>query len=218
MVVRFTCPKGHGISANDSMVGKSGKCPQCGATFVVPTSSPSGNMNEIIVFLCPNGHKLNGPKSMQGKPGKCPHCGSRFQVPVYDEEELAAAAAGSGPQPPLFNQADRVQELGRDSTIGAGDQADTEPAAPIELPTDAHSLAKAFGQLWTYLSDGPIDVQLRDGQTLRIDSISLPLSQGTHAVFAQDLPDGVRAVATPWDSVAKIVFPKFDRFPEDLFL
>ena len=128
MAVRFTCPKGHGITANDSMIGKSGKCPQCGSAFVVPASNSSANMSDIIVFLCPNGHKLNGPKSMQGKPGKCPHCGSRFQIPVYDEEELAAAAAGSGPQSPVFTQVDRVQDLGGDSSIGAGSGAATERA------------------------------------------------------------------------------------------
>jgi hypothetical protein len=200
------------------MIGKSGKCPQCGAGFVVP------NPTDMIVFLCPNGHKLNGPKVMQGKAGQCPHCGSKFRIPVYDEQELAEMAAaataesGSHPrQPPVFNseggaaspfnQVEEVQEI-----------ADEPPSAPIELSPEAHPLARVFAQLWNYLGDGPIDVQLRDGQTLRVDSISLPLSQESHAVFAQELPDGVRAVAAPWEAVSRIVFPRFDRFPDDLFL
>ena len=114
MVIRFACPEGHPLTASEDLIGKAGKCPKCGARFLVPDPSlpdddeqeaaaslsaagrppaeapkpaTKSNDDEIIVFLCPNEHKLNGPKRLQGQPGQCPHCGAKFRIPSYDDDD-----------------------------------------------------------------------------------------------------------------------------------
>jgi hypothetical protein len=37
MTIKFLCPKGHQLSAPESMAGKKGKCPKCSSAFEVPT-------------------------------------------------------------------------------------------------------------------------------------------------------------------------------------
>ncbi len=36
MAIEFTCPAGHKLSCRESLAGKPGKCPKCGAGFLVP--------------------------------------------------------------------------------------------------------------------------------------------------------------------------------------
>jgi hypothetical protein len=114
-MMKFLCPNGHSLTAPENLAGKSGKCPKCNASFIVPrpdevgdsanlvaasgstvTPAMGSGMNlaaggEIFVFLCPNGHKLNGPPSLKGKPGQCPHCGARFLIPTDEDIEAASA-------------------------------------------------------------------------------------------------------------------------------
>ena len=94
MTIKFACPNGHPLSCPDVAAGRRGKCPDCGASVLIPHpgadngadtgSSPSGK-EDAIVFLCPNGHRLHGPRSLEGKPGQCPHCNARFRVPHHDD-------------------------------------------------------------------------------------------------------------------------------------
>src|SRR3954453_18181643 len=111
-MMKFLCPNGHSLTPPENLAGKTGKCPKCNASFVVPEPEDVGQSTnlvaasgstvtpamgsgtdlkgegEIFVFLCPNGHKLNGPPSLKGKPGQCPHCGAKFRIPDDDEMEL----------------------------------------------------------------------------------------------------------------------------------
>src|SRR3954462_8679474 len=116
-MMKFLCPNGHSLTAPENLAGKTGKCPKCNASFVVPQPHEVGQSvnfiaasgstvtpamgsgknllagDEVFVFLCPNGHKLNGPPSLKGRAGQCPHCGARFLIPT--DEEIAAAEAAS---------------------------------------------------------------------------------------------------------------------------
>jgi hypothetical protein len=106
MVIRFTCPRGHKMSAPTDKAGSTGKCPQCQTMFEVP--KPPANYNgtdvlraeEIIEFYCPNEHYLRSPARLQGKRGQCPHCGEKFVVPQIDGEpegsQPTASVADSG--------------------------------------------------------------------------------------------------------------------------
>jgi hypothetical protein len=85
MVIRFACPNGHPLTSPEQSAGRKSKCPECGASVIVPKQSARPGPQDVIVFLCPNGHRLNGPKSLEGKPGQCPHCGAKFRVPSSDE-------------------------------------------------------------------------------------------------------------------------------------
>src|SRR5436189_5203483 len=106
MPIRFTCPRGHKMSAPDDKAGSMGKCPQCETIFEVPRPPKSYNgldvlmAEEVIEFYCPNEHYLRAPAKLQGKRGQCPHCGEKFVVPSLEEEETdshrTASLAESG--------------------------------------------------------------------------------------------------------------------------
>jgi hypothetical protein len=121
MAIEFQCPKGHKLKSPEDRAGRPGKCPKCGAPFVVPSAEvaegirraagqepANGSSSDVgrstksgklpanaIVFLCPNGHRLNGPASLQGRAGQCPHCGVKFRIPALDEDEEPLEFAGS---------------------------------------------------------------------------------------------------------------------------
>ncbi|WP_145053740.1 hypothetical protein [Lignipirellula cremea] len=99
-MIRFLCPQGHQLSTKVEAAGKPGKCPTCGAKFLIPTAAEAQKaLNALrqstIVFLCPNGHRLNGPSDLQGKAGQCPHCNAKFRIPVYDDEQPVEETSGS---------------------------------------------------------------------------------------------------------------------------
>lgn len=119
MAIKFLCPNGHELSADESRIGKQGKCPKCHVRFLVPEPAPEDAAEDIpagpssaadeqaaswespprdtIVFPCPKGHKLNAPRSLQGKAGQCPHCQERFLIPVVDENIAFGPAPTSSP-------------------------------------------------------------------------------------------------------------------------
>jgi hypothetical protein len=119
MVIRFTCPLGHKISAPADKAGSNGKCPQCQTMFEVPRPPENYNgidvlrADEIIEFYCPNEHYLRAPARLQGKRGQCPHCGEKFLVPSVDpapgDPQPTASVAESG-EMVAFGQ---IQEVGQ---------------------------------------------------------------------------------------------------------
>jgi len=131
MILRLVCPNGHRLATGDNLAGKRGKCPKCGAAFVVPKASPANqepipvDADDTIEFLCPNGHVLRGPARLQGRPGQCPHCGEKFRIPNYDEE--AEEEEQQQPEP----AADQEVEVEDFPTAGPDPGAEVEPP-PIE--------------------------------------------------------------------------------------
>src|SRR5437870_4014874 len=101
MLIRFTCPRGHKMSAPDDKAGSMGKCPQCETMFEVPRPPKNYNgldvlvADEVIEFYCPNEHYLRAPAKLQGKRGQCPHCGEKFMVPSSEEEPAASPPRAS---------------------------------------------------------------------------------------------------------------------------
>jgi len=137
-MMKFLCPNGHSLTAPENLSGKTGKCPKCNASFVVPQPDEVGQSvnfvaasgstvtpamgsgknllagGEVFVFLCPNGHKLNGPPSLKGKPGQCPHCGARFLIPT-DEEIEAASADSAADEEPAAEESSADTSIERDA-------------------------------------------------------------------------------------------------------
>jgi len=76
-MIRFYCEQcGHKISVQDKHAGKRGKCPECGAAFVVPAESA------IIKLTCENcDQKITVPKTYAGKKVKCPTCKFILTIP-----------------------------------------------------------------------------------------------------------------------------------------
>ena len=58
-------------------------------------------------FRCPNGHLLQGEESQVGQQCQCPYCSSQFLVPAppgAPQPAPAAAAAETGPEPPVYEE------------------------------------------------------------------------------------------------------------------
>lgn len=77
-MIRFCCEQcGHKITVQDKHAGKRGKCPECGAAFVVPAESAA------IELQCENcGQKINISKTHSGKQVKCPACNFIIAIPT----------------------------------------------------------------------------------------------------------------------------------------
>ncbi|MEJ2703198.1 MAG: hypothetical protein P8Z79_12220 [Sedimentisphaerales bacterium] len=77
-MIRFCCEHcGRIINVRDKYAGKRGKCPECGAAFVVPARAAA------IGLQCENcGQKINVPKTYPGTQVKCPSCNFIITLPA----------------------------------------------------------------------------------------------------------------------------------------
>jgi hypothetical protein len=111
MAFQFTCPQGHWLEADEAHVGQQCRCPECGATFLIPEpevaaygaagaassglpdvlapsdATGAGEGPRILHIPCPNGHELETPDDMIGQDVLCPHCGVQFQLRESDSVE-----------------------------------------------------------------------------------------------------------------------------------
>ncbi|MCR9117190.1 MAG: hypothetical protein NXI22_09635 [bacterium] len=172
-MIRFSCPKGHRLSVDDSATGKPGKCPKCGSKFFVPEvdeNDVSPVEDDMIVFLCPNGHKLNGPKELQGKAGQCPHCNSKFRIPNYDEEDID--------DDEVIEDVEELEDITEVAAVDSGVQPADNPFAALE---EAVARSESDVQSQPAASEGdPIEPATVTG-----DSSVGPVPSGNPAIARQ---------------------------------
>lgn len=231
-MIKFRCPSGHSLSAPENLAGRSGKCPKCEATFIVPRPSESNlaaatsastitpamgsgsnlaSKEEIFVFLCPNGHKLNGPPSLKGRPGQCPHCGARFLIPTdEDEEEDLEEENSRDPDQTGIDDGERVIDFGAAGAL---------PRHPLQPPPGPAGLGFIFAQLWDNRPEsGELEVFLNEGEILVPDFFAAPLSTSDYGVFGHIDSDGTHSMTViPWSAVRRVSLRKLDQLPGELF-
>jgi hypothetical protein len=150
-VIRFTCPRGHKMSAPADKAGSMGKCPQCQTMFEVPKPPKDYNgldvlrADEVIEFYCPNEHYLRAPAKLQGKRGQCPHCGEKFVVPSLEEEahgNPTATVAETGEMVALG----QIQEIGQHPHEAVEEVEEVEEVEVVEpqLGPKSGGLAPSF--------------------------------------------------------------------------
>lgn len=225
-VVKFQCPNGHPLSAPPSLAGKTGKCPKCGAGFMVPeadegsgsaprldikmgsaiATGPGSQPNQqAFVFLCPNGHKLNGPPSLKGKLGQCPHCKARFRIPEDEPEE---------DEEPLAEPVEESEESGDE--ISPDELEMEEPEPPFEK--DVHPLAHIIGRLWRHKGEsGEIEILLPEGEIMLPEHFSPGLSAREYGVFATREGNGFSFSVVPWETVRRVNVHKVEHLPLGAF-
>jgi hypothetical protein len=246
-MMKFLCPNGHPLTAPENLAGKTGKCPKCNASFVVPQPGEAGSSGdlvaasgsavtpamgsgknltvggEIFVFLCPNGHKLNGPPSLKGKPGQCPHCGARFLIPTDEDIEAAGAEAAS-------EGTDEAGELPSDTAIeatradfnrGLGGRAEDtgNDMESMRPPSGASGLGFIVARLWERRTEqSELEIFLSEGEILAPDYYSKSLSTSDYGVFAVQEGDGSFAVTViPWNTVRRMGLRRMGELPGELF-
>jgi hypothetical protein len=229
-MIKFQCPSGHPLSAPENLAGRSGKCPKCSSSFIIPrpdeaqpdgsTMAASGstvtpamgsgrnlaNKDELFIFLCPNGHKLNGPPSLKGRPGQCPHCGARFLIPTDEdlesEEETSIDRDDDG---------ERVIDFGRHD-------ADYR-RHPLQPPAGPAGLGFIFAQLWRRRPEGSeLEVFLNEGEIIVPDFFAEALSTSDFGVFGLLESDASHTISViPWSSVRRVAFRRLEELPGELF-
>jgi hypothetical protein len=244
-MMKFLCPNGHSLTAPENLAGKTGKCPKCNASFIVPQPDDVGQSTnlvaasgsavtpamgsgknlgaggEIFVFLCPNGHKLNGPPSLKGKPGQCPHCGARFLIPT-DEEIEAASAEAEAHQEEDDEQlpADTaIEKQGADFNLSIGDEAGGIGSRSTRPLLGAAGLGFIVARLWERRTEeSELEVFLNEGEIVAPDFYSENLSTSDYGVFAVQEGDGNFAITIiPWNTVRRVGLRRMGELPGDLF-
>jgi hypothetical protein len=246
-MIKFLCPGGHPLNAPENLAGKSGKCPKCNASFIVPqpdeadadgkTYAASGSAvtpamgsgdnlapaGEVFVFLCPNGHKLNGPPSLKGKPGQCPHCGARFLIPTDEDIENMEDEA-----PAEDAEQDEVPSetaIGRDGIdfnrlLGsASSQGIREEPGMRRPPAGPPGLGFIVARLWEQRTDGSeLEIFLSEGEIVAPDYYSESLSTSDYGVFAvQEGDDSFAVTVIPWNTVRRVGLRRMGELPGELF-
>jgi hypothetical protein len=236
-MMKFLCPNGHPLNAPENLAGKSGKCPRCNKSFIVPhPDDVRGNANlvaasgsavtpamgsgtnlnsagDIFVFLCPNGHKLNGPPSLKGKPGQCPHCHARFIIPT--DEDIAAA-----------EQAE--EEMSDDDELAAETGIDNDSVAVSRLargrseinhpPAGPSGLGYIVARLWEQRTEQTeLEIFLSEGEIVAPDYYSESLSTSDYGVFAVQEGEAFTITVIPWSTVRRVALRRIGELPGELF-
>jgi hypothetical protein len=245
-MIKFLCPSGHPLNAPENLAGKSGKCPKCNLSFIVPrpdeagadgqTVAASGSAltpamgsgknlaggGEIFVFLCPNGHKLNGPPSLKGKAGQCPHCGARFIIPTDEDlEEAEQHAAGRYED----DHDDQAPDTALDMPPGIASRSSSDLPNSLQAvgrtrpPAGPAGLGFIVAELWRQRTEeSELEVFLNEGEIVAPDFFSADLSTSDYGVFAVQESDGSFAITViPWNTVRRVGFRRLADLPRDLF-
>jgi hypothetical protein len=245
-MIKFLCPSGHPLNAPENLAGKTGKCPKCNASFVVPqpdeadadgsSFAASGSTvmpamgsgknltggGEVFVFLCPNGHKLNGPPSLKGKPGQCPHCGARFLIPTDEDIE------NTEDEPPAEDA--EHDEVPADTAVGKpGIDFNRLLSSSVESigeeggmrlpPAGPAGLGFIVARLWEQRTEqSELEIFLSEGEIVAPDYFSESLSTSDYGVFAVQEGDGSYAVTViPWNTVRRVGLRRMGELPGELF-
>jgi hypothetical protein len=234
-MIKFQCPSGHPLSAPENLAGRSGKCPKCSSSFIIPrpdeAESDGGNVaasgstvtpamgsgsnlaskDEIFVFLCPNGHKLNGPPSLKGRPGQCPHCGARFLIPTDEDLEFEEETSSGEDDEGAEDDGQRVIEFER--------RAGNQNRHPLQPPAGAAGLGFIFAQLWNRRPErSELEVFLNEGEIIVPDFFAEALSTSDYAVFGLLESDGSHSITViPWSNVRRVAFRRLEELPGELF-
>ncbi len=135
MWIRVTCPNGHRLKVETRILGRSNRCPKCGARISL-----------WFEIQCPQGHKLKVRSRDAGRTGRCPVCHVEVQVPDIVEmiaaqslleeaepaspEETPTHGAASGPAEATRRQPENVAAGGPPQGSSPG------PAAAAQQPAD----------------------------------------------------------------------------------
>ena len=148
MGVKFQCPNGHHLHVKAFLAGKRGRCPQCGASVVIPLPSEPPAAARTVAGAPPRSGGANNSGEEQAED-------STDTIIMDEAEQTAADAAMSG------KSAVSARE-GRGAPIRASEELGFAPEAePAKLP------AKKVSQtppplLLQVRPRGPVDDPLRE--------------------------------------------------------
>ena len=171
-----------------------------------------------ITFSCPNGHQISVPATLAGKRGSCSKCGVKVLIPA-DQPPQAGEPLGSAIVSDLSGTSISSADLLGDaveptSPIAAALEPATKPLA--ESPT-----ARLIARLWQERAHGgEVELHLSgSSRPILPQFFERDWSQGSHALFARQEPDGsITLEAVAWESIQRVVVRKVQGLPDGMFM
>jgi len=221
-MITFSCPNGHQYTdVPASFAGKKTNCKVCGAAFVIPRQLKP---QEPPVECLPT----EAEEVPEAVPVPVHDAGAGFLAPAFQTPTLqglpvfpagpAAAAAESFSPSPAFGNGVFAQPY--DPPTVEEPPAGTAYAQPIlDFDQIQNGTARLVARLWAERGHGGIvELHLAGGGPICPDFYDPHLSDGTHGLFANHLPDGtVTLTAVRWDAVQKVIVRKVEGLPDGMF-
>jgi hypothetical protein len=185
----FLCPNGHKLNGPASLQGRPGKCPHCGARFIIPKLDEEDTDDEQHAqYLSSLSGNLTDKATADNT--------------VQTETPVTPAAAGDSGQL-RFDFGDLGEAL---DFVG---RADAEP----------HPMADIFLHLWQRRGpDTLVELYLKGGEILTPDWYAARLSQDSYGLFGLHDTDGTYTLlAVNWDSVDRVAVRGMAELPKGLF-
>jgi hypothetical protein len=188
-VIVFLCPNGHKLNGPASLQGRPGKCPHCGARFIIPKLEDDEDDDE------------------QGAPYVSSLSGNLTDktLPAIDPngQALVAPAAPSDAGQMHFDFGDLGESL---DFVGTAD-------------VQRHPMAGIFMHLWQRRAPGTlVELYLKGGEILTPDWYATRLSQDSYGLFGLHDTDGsYTLVAVNWESVDRVAVRGMSELPQGLF-
>jgi hypothetical protein len=173
--------------------------------------------SSTITFSCPNGHRISVPPGLAGKSGTCSKCGVKVTIPA--EPQQTEGPPGSA----------IVSDLSGTSVSSVDLLGDVvEPTSPVTValeptagPTAESPTARLIARLWQERAHGgEVELHLSGSpRPILPQFFERDWSQGSHALFARQEPDGtITLEAVAWESIQRVVVRKVQGLPDGMFL
>jgi len=171
--------------------------------------------SSTITFQCPScSSRITVPGKFAGKSGACSKCGVKVVAPKNQPSEHDSVLGSA--------RVDGVSDIHESSANLLGPPVDERSNNHL-LPTGSNEspTARLIARLWQELEHGG-EVELHiagSSRPILPQFFEREWSQGTHALFARQEPDGsITLEAVAWESIQRVVVRKVQGLPDGMFL
>lgn len=225
--ITFSCPEGHCYTVPASFAGKKTVCKVCGAAFVIQPRQPAqGEPPSAEPLLAEPlfAKPLLAKEVPEAVASPADDPSARFLsaappfqgLPAFPPGPAAAGEAAFASQPP-FAAAAFPQPF--EPAAMPFPQPVVEEAGGVDFDQIQNGTARLVARLWAERGHGGIvELHLSGGSPILPEFYDPYLSDGTHGLFANHLPDGtVTLTAVRWDAVQKVIVRKVEGLPDGMF-
>ena len=225
--IAFLCPNGHHLTGPARLQGRPGQCPHCGERFHIPTYEDGDEADDSGTSEEDSEATEEKTETVASKaPPPTP------QLPEKPEEEIPVGIiieddAETTDADDIIEFPEDALEVVDESEIADADDwpsealAEAPAKAPVAKPPPLleHPMARAFFQFWNDRDkDSSVEVQLRSGETISPDKVSVELLREGYAAFAEkEDADRFTVTTVLWDDISGIRFRKLKELPDRLF-
>jgi hypothetical protein len=188
----FLCPNGHKLNCPASMQGRPGKCPHCGATFLVPQYEPSDDYDD--------------------EDEEDEESDDASEERAADDPARERAAEDE-----LIEQT--IEGFNGDAFEGDPFAFDFSSLTTETAAGPVGGMAGVFQRLWLHKRTGGIvELYLKGGEVIAPEWFAPRQSQDTYGMFAYVERDGSYTMtAVNWDAIERVAVRGVAALPEGMF-